>query len=55
MKKFITILIIVFVLLGVWFAIRFVIGGDEDTWLCQNGQWVQHGHPSSSMPTDECK
>ncbi len=28
--------------------------GDEDTWLCQNGQWVKHGNPSAPMPTSGC-
>lgn len=34
------------------FLIRFL--SPEDTWICQNGQWVQHGHPSSSMPESKC-
>jgi len=28
--------------------------GDEDTWLCQNNQWVKHGQPSAGMPTVAC-
>lgn len=28
---------------------------DEDTWLCQNGQWVKHGNPSTPKPTLECR
>ena len=28
--------------------------GDEDTWLCQNNQWVKHGNPSAPMPTTAC-
>lgn len=31
-----------------------VFSGDEDTWLCQNGQWVKHGNPSAPMPTSGC-
>lgn len=31
-----------------------LFSGDEDTWLCQNGQWVRHGNPSSPMPVSEC-
>lgn len=34
-------------------AIRF-IGGDEDTWLCQDGQWVRHGNPSAPIPAEPC-
>ena len=27
----------------------------EDTWTCDsNGQWLKHGHPSSSQPTGNC-
>ncbi len=38
------------VLLGVLLILR----GDEDTWLCQNGQWVKHGVPSAPMPSAGC-
>jgi len=52
-----TILGIVFILIGItaaWAFVRFVIGGDEDTWICQNGQWVKHGNPSAPKPTNGC-
>ncbi|MDD4628588.1 MAG: hypothetical protein PHE68_04320 [Candidatus Peribacteraceae bacterium] len=26
----------------------------EDTWLCQNGQWVKHGNPTNPMPIGKC-
>ena len=26
----------------------------EDTWICENDQWVKHGHPDSSMPQSGC-
>jgi hypothetical protein len=26
----------------------------EDTWICSNGQWVEHGHPSDSKPVTPC-
>lgn len=26
----------------------------EDTWICQNGQWVKNGNPRSSMPNKSC-
>lgn len=35
-------------------AIRFFLGGDEDTWICQNGVWVKHGNPSQPMPETGC-
>ncbi|MDD2758523.1 MAG: DUF333 domain-containing protein [Patescibacteria group bacterium] len=34
-------------------AARF-LGGDEDTWLCQDGVWTKHGNPSEPMPTTGC-
>jgi hypothetical protein len=33
--------------------VRF-LGGDEDTWLCENKQWVKHGNPSAPMPVGGC-
>ena len=29
--------------------------GNEDDWICQNGQWVKHGNPSAEMPTTPCE
>ncbi len=26
----------------------------EDTWVCENGQWVPHGNPSEPRPTGAC-
>jgi hypothetical protein len=31
-----------------------LLGGDEDTWICSDGQWVKHGNPSSPKPTVPC-
>jgi Immunoglobulin-like domain of bacterial spore germination len=28
--------------------------GNEDTWLCQNSQWVKHGNPAAAKPTSGC-
>ena len=36
-------------------AAGFRLLSSEDEWICNNGQWVQHGHPSSPMPTEPCK
>ncbi len=49
-KKLLIILIIIVVI----FLLRFVIGGSEDDWICDNGQWVKHGVPSAPMPEDPC-
>jgi len=29
--------------------------GGEDSWLCQNGQWVKHGNPGAPAPTSQCR
>jgi hypothetical protein len=36
------------------FVVRVIVGGDEDTWICDSGQWVKHGNPRSSMPGGTC-
>jgi len=36
------------------FSLRFILGGDEDTWLCEGGQWIRHGQPSASKPVGGC-
>ncbi len=36
------------------FIIRFVMGGNEDEWICENGVWTKHGNPSISKPLTEC-
>jgi len=51
-NKIIIVLIITVVTLAVIFGLRLFIG--EDTWLCQNGQWIKHGNPSMPMPTTGC-
>ena len=54
--KITTVIILLLILLaGGVLAARFLLGGDEDTWICDNGQWVKHGNPSASMPTTPCK
>lgn len=51
MKKF---LIFIFIIAVVVLGARFLIGGDEDAWLCENGMWVEHGHPDSEAPSEPC-
>jgi hypothetical protein len=43
------------VVLSVLLVIRFVFGGPEDDWICQNGAWVKHGSPSKPMPKEGCQ
>jgi hypothetical protein len=26
----------------------------EDDWICQDGAWIQHGHPRAAMPSTTC-
>jgi len=47
-------LIIAFILVVVCLGLRFILGGSEDTWICDNGQWVKHGNPSQAMPEESC-
>jgi len=34
---------------------RFLLGGDEDTWECKDGVWIEHGNPSEPMPLYPCE
>ncbi len=50
------IIIGILILMGILavFVLRFFVGGDEDTWLCVNGEWIKHGNPSAAKPTEGC-
>lgn len=50
--RFIIFIIILSVFASI-FTLRFFSG--EDNWVCQNGQWIEHGHPDYSAPTIPCK
>lgn len=47
-------LIITISLLGL-FTARFLIGGNEDTWICSDGRWVKHGNPQNPVPQTGCE
>lgn len=32
-----------------------MIGGPEDDWICEGGEWVRHGWPRDSKPEGECE
>ena len=55
MKKAIILIIGLVAIVVIGLAGRFFVSGDEDTWLCQNGQWVRHGQPSTPAPTTGCE
>ena len=48
-----TLLILTIIVVAIFF-LRFVVGGSEDDWICDNGQWVKHGVPSAPMPEEPC-
>lgn len=52
-KKFIYVVAGFIILLFMVVAGLRLLGG-EDSWMCQDGQWVRHGEPSAPMPTTEC-
>jgi len=49
-KKILVAIIVVMAVLFIWLFIR----GPEDTWICDNGQWVKHGAPSAPKPEGSC-
>lgn len=51
-NKFILFAIILAVFAAI-FTLRLFSG--EDNWICQNGQWVEHGHPDFAAPSIPCK
>jgi hypothetical protein len=51
MRKILPILLILlFGLVGV----GFIFSRSEDTWICENGEWVKYGNPSTPMPEGGC-
>ena len=42
------------VILLIIFSVLILFRANEDTWICDNGQWVKHGNPKSPMPTKKC-
>lgn len=58
MKKGFSLIFLLLIVFAVgiigWLGVRFFLGGNEDDWICQSGQWVKHGNPSASKPTTPC-
>ncbi len=48
------IIIIIAILLAAVIAALLLRGDDKDIWMCVDGQWVRHGHPSASRPAEPC-
>ena len=51
MKKSVIISLVILVLAVIAF-LRF--SSSEDTWLCENGEWIKHGNPSEAQPVTSC-
>lgn len=49
--KFILILLILTIAV---LSLLFLIRGQEDIWICENGVWVKHGNPSAPAPAAGC-
>lgn len=47
--------LILFISLSAVFILRFLIGGNEDSWICQDGKWIKHGNPSEPKPLVSCE
>lgn len=54
MKKYIYYVLEGILALAIIIGLALKITSKEDTWLCENGQWIKHGNPSASMPTENC-
>jgi spore germination protein GerM len=46
------ILVVLIVAAAIIFGARFLSG--EDSWICDNGEWVKRGNPSAPRPTEPC-
>ncbi|MFA4872637.1 MAG: DUF2178 domain-containing protein [Patescibacteria group bacterium] len=51
--------VLAFILMGALLLAFVIVGlrlfsGDEDTWLCDEGQWIKHGNPRTPMPDAPC-
>ncbi|MEA3398377.1 MAG: GerMN domain-containing protein [Patescibacteria group bacterium] len=55
MKRIILIFVSLIIFIAIIFGWRFLFGGSEDNWLCQDGEWIKHGSPSAPRPTSGCE
>jgi len=48
-KTYLIIIIVIAVLIVGWFAVRFILGGNEDSWIKdEKGVYAKHGNPSET-------
>lgn len=45
-------IVAIVLIIGTFVVLRFIT--PEDTWICQNGNWVKHGNPKMDKPTNSC-
>jgi hypothetical protein len=56
MNRKIKILLIVIVFIIIVAGLLLILRGDEDTWICENGEWVKYGNPKNPPPENQtCK
>ena len=53
-KKLKRIILAIIILIAIALVLRFLIGGNEDTWMCSAGDWIKYGNPASPMPSEVC-
>ena len=53
-KKSFYSMLIVFAVLALFLGGMRLLSG-EDTWVCNHGAWVEHGHPASPAPQTICE
>jgi len=53
-KKLIYSVFVLALFLAIFLVFSLRLFSGEDNWICQNGQWVEHGHPSFPAPTTNC-
>lgn len=55
MKKNTIILVSIIAIIAIAILSLRFLGGNEDAWICQNGEWVKHGNPNTPMPSELCE
>lgn len=51
-KTNLIILSVIIIIIGLVFIGRLI--SSEDTWICDDGEWIKHGVPASPKPTTQC-
>jgi hypothetical protein len=54
-RQIFALIIVLMIVVATLLFLRFVLGGDEDSWECKNGVWIQNGNPSDPMPSYPCE